>query len=215
MTDLVNQPFLLSMMQAAQQTGNFDDYQTLLKEQQTVFKRYLYDFCQPDVPLPKRFEFLSLAEYEVCSIRLNYAEKLRKTDMIFYGFWAMLIVDTRRYIANSMNVLHFQKTCPSHLLTEPGKPVPEYRWTGSRNDLLEGLAAIFHSKIITLKNGKPITFAAFAQFVGSFFGIIFTNPYDELRILLNRKKDPTPFLNRLIVGLKKKSSYDNDVKDRL
>ena len=123
MTNLTNQPFLLSMIQAVQQTGNFDHYQILLKEQQTMFKRYLHDTCQPEIPLPKRFEFLSLAEYEICSIRLNYADKLRAADKIFYGFWAMLIVDTRRYIANSMNILHFLKTCPPHLLTAQGKEI--------------------------------------------------------------------------------------------
>ena len=201
MTNLNNQPFLVSMAQAAQQTGNFSDYQNLLQEQQTQFKDYLDKACRPDIPINNRFDFLSVAEYEICSIRLKYADKIRKTDMDFYHFWSMLIMDTRRYISTGINMLNFLKTCPLHLLTEPSKTFPEYRWMGSRRDLIEGLAALFHANVIRLRNGNPISFATFANFIGSFFGITFKNPYDEMRKVISRKRDKTAFLNKLIESI--------------
>jgi hypothetical protein len=209
MTNLSNQPFLLSMAQAAQQTGNFSDYQTLLNEQQTQFKDFLYETCKPDIPAPVRFEFLSHAEYEICSIRLKYADEIRKIDKDFYRFWSMLIVDTRRYISIGINILNFLTTCPPYLLTEPSKTFPEYRWMGSRIDLTEGLAALFLSNVIRLKDGKPVAFAPFSKFIGSFFGISFKNPHLEMQKVINRKKNQTPFLDRMIESIKGKNLFSN------
>jgi hypothetical protein len=62
MTNLTNQPFLLSLEQAVNQTGNFDDYQTMLQEHQILFRGYVQECCHPDIPAPKRFEFLKTVD---------------------------------------------------------------------------------------------------------------------------------------------------------
>ena len=205
MTELNNQPFLVSMAQAAQQTGNFEDYRTLLKEQHTLFKNFLDETCKPDTPAPARFDFLKQAEYEICCIRLYFADQIREHNQDFYMFWSKLIVDTRRFIDVGVETLEFLKNCPAHLIAEPAKTVSEYRWTGSHRDLIEVLAALFKMNVIQLKNGNPLEFTPFANFFGSIFGISYPNPNSEMSRVVNRKKDPTPFLNRMIDRLKAKT----------
>ena len=205
MTNLCSQPFLLSLRQEPETTCNTESYKTLLQKQQSAFMGYLRDCCNSEVSAIKRYEFLKTADHQLCSIRLKCAGKIRENSPDFYQFWGMLIVDTRRFISVGTTTLEFQRDCPPHMLAEPTKTFPEYKWLGSRNDLTEGLVALFLAGVIRLKDGKPVSFAAFAKYVGSFFGISYSNPHDDMKKILNRKKNQTPFLYRLIESIKGKS----------
>lgn len=198
MTDLCNQPFLLSLHQGITPTDNPEARKTILRGQHRAFKNYVEERCSSEVSAPKRFQFLKRVDYELCSIRLQYADAVRSGDVGFYHFWSMLIVDMRRFLRIGVDTLYFQRDCPPHLLSAPTPIFPAYKWMGTRNDLTEGLAAIFQTDVIRLKDGSRISFAVFAKFIGSFFGIAYSNPHGEMQRILNRKKNRTPFLNRMI-----------------
>jgi hypothetical protein len=205
MDNLNSQPFFQSMKMATEQTGFTDGFKTLLQEQQNEFNDYLQACCHPGVPVPERYEFLQIADYAVCSIRLKYADKMRKHDFEFYHFWSILLADTRRFISIGLKSLDFQTRCPLHLLTTPTKTFPEYKWIGSRADLTEALAGVFHVDVIRLKDGRRLELVPFAQFIGSFFGITYENPHEDVRRVLRRKKHQTPFFHRVVERLKEKS----------
>jgi len=205
MDNLSQQPFLLSMKQAAKETGDWESYETMLQEQYSAFKAYLYESCSSDIPAPVRYEFLQSANYEICSIRLMYADKIRTNNAQFYRFWAMMIVDTRRYINAGIKTLDFLRKCPPYLVSNPAKTFPDYDWTASRNDLTEAMAGVFLADVIRLKNGKTPSFAMLIRFVGNFFGIDYKNPSQDFKVVIDRKRNQTPFLERLIVSIKDKS----------
>jgi hypothetical protein len=205
MENLHKQPFLLSMKQAVDETGDLDAYKTLLHEQQSAFKEYLNDSCHSDIPAPIRYQFLQSVDYEVCSIRLMCADKIRANDAFFYRFWAMMIVDTRRYINAGIKTLEFLRKCPPHILSNPAKTFPDYTWTANRNDMTEVLAGIFLTDVIRLKNGKTPSFAMLARFVGNFFGIDYSHPSQDFKIVIDRKRNQTPFLHRLIESIRNKN----------
>ena len=209
MENVRKHPFLLSMRLAVSHTGDFERFKTLLLEQHDAFKEYLDEWFYSEKPAPKRFHFLKRAEYELCRLRDEEAEKIRETDEIFYRFWAMKIDDTLRFIATGVETLIFQSNCPAHMLIEASQTFPEYKWMATRTDLSEAIAGIFQVDVIRLKDGSRPSFVPFAKFIGSFFGISYNNPHDDLRKILNRKKNQTPFLNRIIERLKGKSDDEN------
>jgi hypothetical protein len=196
------------MREAVEQTDDLKGFETMLQEQQSAFKVYLYDCCHSETPAPRRFEFLQIADYHMCNIRLMCADSIREKGVHFYRFWSKLSVDTRRFISTGIKILDFQLNCPPHLLTEPTKTFPEYKWAGTKNDLTEGLVALHRTNVIRLRDGTPISFVLFAKFIGSFFGITYHNPHDDMRKVLNRKKETTPFLQRLIESMKGNSSSE-------
>jgi hypothetical protein len=210
MKKLNSHPFLLSLRQEITPADNLQAHKSLLYRQQKHFKDYVEECCVPDISAPVRFEFLKLANYELCSIRLQYADTVRESDAGFYHFWSMMIVDTRRFLSVGIDTINFQMICPPHLLTASTPTFPAYKWTGSRADLTEGLAALYQADVIRQKDGSRVPFALFANFVGRFFGITYSNPRVEMQKVINRKKNPTPFLSRLISCLKEKSVKDDE-----
>jgi hypothetical protein len=204
MDNLCKQPFLLSLKEAAKQTGGFPVYETLLQEHQSAFQDYLYESCQSNIPAPKRYYFLKNADYQLSRLRLMYGDKIKKRDVDFFRFWSMLIMDTRWYINIGVETLKFQADCPAHMLTEPSQTFPAYRWTASRNDLTEAITGFFQADVIRLHDGSRTSFVPFAKSIGNFFGITYSNPHEEMRKILNRKKHQTPFFSRIIERLKGK-----------
>ena len=62
MTNMNNQPFLLSLGQAANQTGNDKAFRTLLHEQQSEFKDFVNDYFDAGMSASKLFLFLKQAD---------------------------------------------------------------------------------------------------------------------------------------------------------
>jgi len=60
MTSMSNQPFLLSLAQAANQKGNYKVYRTLLHDQQNQFKDYVNDYFDADMSARNLFLFRPL-----------------------------------------------------------------------------------------------------------------------------------------------------------
>jgi len=206
MTDFSNQPFFSLLEQAANQTVDLRDFEQLLKEQQSLFKEDLKNRFFSGLSAPKRFYFLSNVDNDLCRIHHEFADKIRDADADFYRFWAMLIDDTRHFVVVSLKTLKFQAKCPDHMLAdEHARTFPICNWTGKRSDLMEAIAGIYQADVIRLQDGKRPSFAVFAKEIGNVFGVTFSNPHLEMRKILNRKRDPTPFFNSIIDGLKDKS----------
>ena len=204
MMNLSSQPFLLSMQRITAQGSDLENYQSLLKEQQSAFKLYLETCCHSDIPAHERFEFLTNADYELCSVRIMNADAIREKDFDFYRFWLMMIEDTRRFIDIGIKTLRFQRKCPAHMLAESPHALPLCKWTGNKVDFSEAMVGFFQVDVIRLQDGSRPSFALFAKYFGGFFGITYDNPYTDIRRVINRKKDHAPFLHRMIECLKTK-----------
>jgi hypothetical protein len=151
-----------------------------------------------------RYEFLKTADYEICSIRLYCADKIRAKDIEYYRFWSSLIIDTRRYINTSIKTLEFLITCPEHLLNEPSPTFSDFVWTSKKIDLTEVFVGIYQVDVVRLIDGSRPSFEQFAQFFGNAFKISYDHLYTDARRVIQRKKCQTPFLNRVIEAIKNK-----------
>lgn len=203
------QPFLLSLRQDLTHTSHFEGHKTMLYGHQSAFKEYVQNCCDAETPMDKRFEFLKQADYELCSIRLLHADRFRKHDIDFYRYWSMMIVDTRRFLSIGLETIKFLTICPKHLLGERPQTLPTYQWTGTRNDLTEAIVGVYQADVIRMKDGSRPSFALFAKFIGGLFGITYKYPQDDFRKIMSRKKNPTPFLNRMINSIKDKNDVVN------
>jgi hypothetical protein len=204
MKNLINQPFLLSMRGAVDQTGNFDFYEVQLLEKQFAFKEYLYDCCHSDKPLQERHDFLKDAKYEMDSIRLMCADKIRERNPGLYRFWTTLVIDTLYFITAGIDKLEFYRRCPKHLLVVPSKACPIFLWDTERINFSELMVGIFNAGVVKQHDGSRFDFDPFARSFGNVFGMTYNRPQDDLRAVLQRKKSKTPFLLRLIEGINKK-----------
>ena len=203
MIHLSRQPFLLSLRQEVAQTSQLEGHRALLYAQQGDFKEYVSGCCEAEIPVFHRFRFLKLADYELGSIRLYYAERVRKRDVDYYRCWSMLITDTQRFIAVCVETVNFQTTCPVHLI-EIAQPSPTYHWIGQRVDLSETMVGIYQTDLIRMADGRRPSFAHFAKCIGGMFGVPYETPYDDFRKVVNRKRNPAPFLQKMIDGIKGK-----------
>ena len=205
MTNINNKPFLLLLEQAANQTDDFRAFEALLKKQQDEFKEFVEEYFYSDLSAHKRFYFLSNVIHDLWRIRKEYAAKIRETDATFYRFWALLIDETKHFAGIGIKTLQFQKKCPAHMLAdEQVRTFPQCNWTAQRSDLMEAIVGLYHADIIRMQDGSRPSFTEFAKEIGNVFGITFNNPKSEMDRILDRRKNQTPFLNRMVCVLKKK-----------
>jgi hypothetical protein len=112
MENLNSQPFLLSLRQVLKQTGNTDEYRALLQKQQSLFKIYVQECCNPDLPAQERFLFLKTVHHELSGIHKKYTRKIRKIDVNLHHYWSMMIKDTRSFVSIANETLYFPAICP-------------------------------------------------------------------------------------------------------
>ena len=209
MTNINQPPFLFTLEQAAtnlrlhnncEQTVDYRDFEALLKEQKRDFKEYVEEYFFSDLSADKRFYFLKSIEDELYETHQEYADIIRDDDERFYLFWIKMIEDTRRHIKIGIEVLEYQKDCPAHLLVdvEKTRTFPLCNWTAQRADLMEAIVGIYQADVIRLHDGSRPSFAEFANEVGGVFGVSFKYPNDEMRKIVKRKRNKTPFLSKLI-----------------
>ena len=202
MLNIKNQPFLLSLQQEAGQTGDSEGFKTLLLEQQNSFKIYLDDCSHADISIEKRYEFLKTAEYELCHIQMMLSDKISANDAVYFRFWSNLAMDTQRYINIGIQTLEFMTTCPEHMLNEPSKTFSDYEWIAQKIDLAEVAVGLYQADVFRLINGKRPSFAKFLKSFADFFGISYVNIYHQAARVVDRKKNQTPFLLRVIAAIK-------------
>ena len=69
---------------------------------------------------------------------------------------------------------------------------------------MKAIVGIFQANVIRLKDGNRPPFSLFAQEIGNIFGITINRPHNEMQKVLRRKRDQTPFFNRIIDSMKNK-----------
>jgi hypothetical protein len=212
MKNLCSHPFLLSLNDAARQTDNFETCKALLQKQQRQFQEYVDDCFNSETPAPKRFWFLKKASHELFRIHLEYSDRLKENHPDFYRFWKIMIEEAQHFLSAAIETLDFQRKCPAHMLAEAGHPFPVCNWTAQRSDLMEMITAVFHVDAVRLQDGSRPSFALFAKAIGDFVGVDFSHPHKEMQRIFDRKKNQTPFLNRIIANLKQKSSKRDGLK---
>ena len=202
MIDLFRQPFLSSLQKDVSQTDSLDSHKALLQEHQSEFKVYVHTRCSSETVMYKRFYFLQIAIYVLHNIRSDIADRYQESHEDYFRFCSKMIEDTHRFISIDIKTLHFQKECPAWMATEQELTAfPLCQWNAQRADLMELVVGLYQADAIRLLDGSRPSFAHFAKEMGSVFGITFNHPHDEMQRIINRKKNKTPFLSRLISAI--------------
>ncbi len=72
-----------------------------------------------------------------------------------------------------------------------------FQWTGQVNQIFEVVCALFFSGKITRNDGTPVHFLDFVRQFEQLLNFRVKEPYKRKRVLLERKRNPTPYLDHL------------------
>jgi hypothetical protein len=192
--------------QAKNQTNKFESYVSSLREHQKQFKVLLQEYIYSEEPAPKRFHILKNIKSGLSNIRSMHGGWIRENHPVLFEKWALMIKDTRRCISNGIEMLQFQTTCPAQMLSDPIEPLSDFHWTVNHVDFGEILVGIHHADAVRLQDGSSPSFALLTKIVGKNFGLRIDDPRELYRRVVTRKKNQTPFLNRMIYHIKNKSN---------
>jgi hypothetical protein len=210
MDDVKTQPFLLMLKQAKYQTDNFESFISALQEHQEKFKDDVSEYFFSDRPASKRYHFLLSAMYELSSIRSHCGRSIKEHYPAFYVQWKLLIDDTKSYVSINVDTINFQRRCPAHMSVEqPAQAIPLWIWAAPKIDLAEVLVGLHHVNVIRFPDGSRPSFPLFLKSVGGNFGVTFDEPSKVLKAVIDRKRNNTPFFDRIITILKYRN-FDKD-----
>lgn len=81
----------------------------------------------------------------------------------------------------------------------PERRMPQAKWIGTISDLLELIIALSRTGLIKKPSGQDMTLSELAALFGKVFGMKFTDLYGRKSRLLTRKKNESPFLDKLVL----------------
>lgn len=86
---------------------------------------------------------------------------------------------------------------PQRFLTFPVDTGALARWNGTIAELLEYIIPLQISGRLSADTGEAMSYADAVKLVERIFGISLSAPYDRKTKLLSRKKNSTPFLDKM------------------
>jgi hypothetical protein len=87
---------------------------------------------------------------------------------------------------------------PERFVRADNAPTPLAKWNGTIAELLELSVSVHGAGLIGKSTGEPMAYSDIISLVENIFGLTISRPYERKSKLFMRKKDETPFLNRLI-----------------
>jgi hypothetical protein len=94
---------------------------------------------------------------------------------------------------------------PERFIEFPSDPAPLARWNGKPHELIEYITPLQLDGKFLKPSGKPMTFIEMVRAFESFCGITVAKPHDIKMRLLTRKKNITPFIDKMRLVLREAS----------
>ena len=86
---------------------------------------------------------------------------------------------------------------PERFISFPDDNTPLARWNGTIAELLEYTIPLQIAGRLSANSGEPMSYTDTVKLVERIFGITISAPYDRKTKLLSRKKNDTPFLDKM------------------
>jgi hypothetical protein len=96
-----------------------------------------------------------------------------------------------------MELEYPERFTPIATPTTTSPPTPLAKWNGTIAELLENAIPAQVAGKLSKPTGELMTYAEAVEFVETVFGLTITAPYDRRTKLLARKKNGTPFLDKM------------------
>ncbi len=94
---------------------------------------------------------------------------------------------------------------PERFLTFPDDHGPLARWNGTIAELLEYLIPLQIAGRLSANTGEPLSYAESVKMAERIFGITISAPYDRKTKLISRKKNDTPFLDKMRIAFREEA----------
>lgn len=100
-------------------------------------------------------------------------------------------------IGSEMDIVRMDLEHPERFIVFPEDRQPLARWSGTMMELLEYFIPLQMAGKLFKPSGEPMTFADVIKLIESIFGVIANKPYDMKTKILSRKKNITPFIDKM------------------
>ncbi len=124
------------------------------------------------------------------------------TDTKLCAFLRRLIRQVINFIDSEIELVKLEIEYPERFITFLDDPVPLARWNGKLAELLEYVMPLQLSGKILKPSGEPMAFTEVVRIFESLLGITIDNPNDIKMRLLARKKNVTPFIDKMKYAIK-------------
>jgi hypothetical protein len=160
----------------------------------------IHEYCREEKDMAERSRSLNYLRGKLAV----YAEE-DVIELKICKFLRRLIKQAIYFIDSEIDLAKMQIEYPERFITFPDDPVPLARWNGKPHELIEYIMPLQLDGKFLKPSGEPMTFIEMVRAFELFCGITVAKPHDIKMRLLTRKKNVTPFIDRMRVILREAS----------
>lgn len=153
------------------------------------YKQLLSDLSAQPISVPEKLRYILYAKVELVSLKRQMAR--RDFLMGLYLDKCLLLIEAEIELVN-FSVEHPQTSVASVSLFS------SLHWSGTLVNLMELISSLDYSKLVTDKNGKPLSFSSIVYAFEKLFNVSIPKPYDLRADLSRRKKSLSVLLPKLM-----------------
>lgn len=151
----------------------------------------LHNYCRAEKNIAERTRSLDYARSELLVAELRIGESNPMT-------WVLKTVRSAVYfIECEMRIITMELEHPERFISFSDGSGPLARWNGTIAELLEYTIPLQIAGRLLANSGEPLSYTDTVKLIEQIFGITISAPYDRKTKLLSRKKNDTPFLDKM------------------
>lgn len=143
----------------------------------------------------ERTRTLNYARYEISAIKENYQNRRLQENIPLLNALSHAIY----FIDCELDIIRMELNYPERFIPFPDDTGPLARWNGTIAELLEYIIPLQIAGRLSANTGEPMSYTDAVKLIERIFGITISAPYDRKTKLLSRKKNDTPFLDKMRV----------------
>ncbi len=114
-----------------------------------------------------------------------------------------------------MRIITMELEHPERFISFSDGSGPLARWNGTIAELLEYTIPLQIAGRLSANSGEPLSYTDAVKLVEQIFGITISSPYDRKTKLLSRKKNDTPFLDKMRVVFREEAEKIASLNQRV
>lgn len=152
----------------------------------------LHEYCRGEKNIAEKTRSLHYAKSE-----LAVCLECKRLDLQKQTTVKNIINQAIYFIDSELNLIKLELEYPERFISFPDDNTPLARWNGTIAELLEYTIPLQIAGRLSANSGEPMSYTDTVKLVERIFGITISAPYDRKTKLLSRKKNDTPFLDKM------------------
>ena len=158
-----------------------------------IFITDLHSYCRSEKNMAERTRTLNYARHELQP--RNHVSPIRGKNVLL----PKILLRAVYFIECELRIITMELEHPERFISFPDDSGPLARWNGTIAELLEYTIPLQIAGRLSANSGEPLSYTDTVKLVEQIFGITISSPYDRKTKLLSRKKNDTPFLDKMRV----------------